>query len=175
MSRTGNIIKALAATAVLSVLSAANGHAQQSASKAARFVSLKASEVNLRKGPGTDYPIAWVFRRAGLPVKILREFEAWREVTDIDGTTGWVARTLLSNRRTAQIIGKPSAPGAAKPQEPLMSRPRDRAKAVALVEAGVIADVRACDGSWCQVSVGDFKGYIRQQKLWGVGKGEVLD
>ena len=32
-----------------------------------RFVSLKSDRVNLRSGPGTDYPTAWVYRRAGLP------------------------------------------------------------------------------------------------------------
>jgi SH3-like domain-containing protein len=36
-----------------------------------RFVSLKSDRVNLRQGPGTDYPTAWVFRRAGLPVEVI--------------------------------------------------------------------------------------------------------
>ncbi len=175
MDRTGIIVKALAMAAFFSALAAADAGAQSAAAKPPRFVSLKASEVNLRKGPGTEYPIAWVFRRAGLPVKILREYEAWREVTDIDGTKGWVVRTLLSNRRTAQIVGPKRATGAEAPQEPLLERPRARAKAVALVEAGVIADLHTCDGTWCEVSVGDFKGYLQQNKLWGVGIGEKLD
>jgi SH3-like domain-containing protein len=33
-----------------------------------RFASLKSDEVNVRKGPGHDHAIAWVFHRAGLPV-----------------------------------------------------------------------------------------------------------
>jgi SH3-like domain-containing protein len=140
-----------------------------------RFASLKASEVNLRKGPGLDYPIAWVFRRAGLPVKIVREFEAWREITDAEGTTGWVLRTLISGRRTAQVLPWELKKGEPRPQEPLSEWPGQGGRAIAPVEAGVIADIHTCDGNWCNVSVGDFKGYISQRKLWGVAKGEVLE
>jgi SH3-like domain-containing protein len=43
--------------------------------KSLRYVSLKSDRVYLRQGPGTDYPIAWVFQRAGLPVEVIREFE----------------------------------------------------------------------------------------------------
>src|SRR5262245_3148556 len=53
-----------------------------------RFVSLKSDRVNMRSGPGTEYPMQWVYRRAGLPVEVIREFEAWRQVRDADGTTG---------------------------------------------------------------------------------------
>ena len=150
------------------------GANNQSASNP-RFASLKASEVNLRKGPGLDYPIAWVFRRAGLPVKIIREFEAWREITDAEGTKGWVLRTLISGRRTAQVLPWELKKGEPRAQEPLSEWPGQGGRAIALVEAGVIADIHTCDGNWCNVSVGNFKGYISQRKLWGVAKGEVLD
>ena len=33
-----------------------------------RYVSLRADKVNVRRGPGLDYRIDWVFQRAGLPV-----------------------------------------------------------------------------------------------------------
>jgi SH3-like domain-containing protein len=51
---------------------------------------------------------------------------------------------------------------------------RETASLVAQVEAGVIANVRNCDGRWCLVGIGDFKGYIEQKKLWGVYEGEVI-
>ena len=72
--------------------------------KVLRYVSLKADRVFLRQGPGTDYPIAWVFQRAGLPVEVLREFEVWRQVRDAGGTVGWVHGSLLSGRRTALVL-----------------------------------------------------------------------
>ena len=35
-----------------------------------RFASLRSDEANVRSGPGTRYPIEWVFRRKGMPVEI---------------------------------------------------------------------------------------------------------
>jgi SH3-like domain-containing protein len=172
--------KALAATILLAATLASTGAApaaqrkEADATGEAAFGSLKASEVNLRKGPGTEYPIAWVFRRAGLPVKIIRQFEAWREISDADGTRGWVLRTLLSARRTVQITPWAVKKGQPRVQEQLIERPRSGSRTVALIEAGVIADVHSCSGSWCHVSVGSYSGFIEQGKLWGVAKNEVL-
>ena len=38
-----------------------------------RFVSLRASEVNLRAGPGIRYPIQWVYQRRNMPVEVIEE------------------------------------------------------------------------------------------------------
>lgn len=170
----GLLIVVGAAAAVAAIALCSIVEAQQTTTTP-RFASLRASEVNLRKGPGTDYPIAWVFRRAGLPVKIVREFESWREVVDAEGTTGWILRNLLSSRRTAQVLPWEVKPDQPRQQVPLRVLPRSGSRPVALVEAGVIADVHQCDGSWCHVVVGDFKGYIPQEMLWGVGKDEVVN
>ena len=34
-----------------------------------RYVSLRSSKINVRRGPGLDYRKDWVFKRAGWPVK----------------------------------------------------------------------------------------------------------
>jgi len=140
-----------------------------------RFVSLKSDRVNLRQGPGTEYPTAWVFRRAGLPVEVIKEFESWRQVRDAEGTTGWVLGSMLSGRRTAVIL--PWEVKAGQAQQTLAALRDDdseRAGAVAQVEAGVLASIITCDGRWCRVSVGGFRGYIEQTKLWGAYKDEVI-
>jgi SH3-like domain-containing protein len=140
-----------------------------------RFASLKADKVNLRQGPGTEYPTAWVFQRVGLPVEVINEFESWRQVRDSEGTTGWVLSTMLSGRRTAVILPweaksspTPAAPTALRDDDSAGARP------VAMVEAGVLASIITCDGAWCRVSVGGVRGYIEQTKLWGAYKGEVI-
>ncbi|MEO1205212.1 MAG: SH3 domain-containing protein [Pseudomonadota bacterium] len=143
--------------------------------KVPRYVSLKASRVNLRKGPGMDYPTAWVFRRAGLPVEVVREYARWREVRDAEGTTGWVSRSLLSARRTGQIAPWSIKAGQDVPQMTLRSRQSDTSRAVAIVEAGVIADLHACDGTWCRVSVASYRGFIRQKDIWGIYPDETFD
>jgi len=139
-----------------------------------RFVSLKADRVNLRTGPGTDYPTTWVFRRAGLPLEVVSEFEAWRQVRDSEGTTGWVLQSFLSGRRTALVVPWEVKPEKPPPQVPVRRSDSESARPVALVEAGVIANVHGCDGRWCSVSINDYRGYLPQKDLWGIYEGEVV-
>ena len=139
-----------------------------------RFVSLKADRINMRTGPGTDYPTQWVFRRAGLPVEVIREYESWRQVRDAEGTTGWVLASLLSGRRTALVMPWDVKRSVPPPQVAIKDDDSERAKDVALVEAGVIANIKLCDGRWCEVSVGDVRGYLEQKKLWGVYPNETV-
>lgn len=138
-----------------------------------RYVSLKSDRVHVRRGPGLDHKVLWVYRRAGLPVEIISEFEGWRQVRDSDGVTGWVLHTLISGRRTALVLPW-EIKGAARPIVDLRSDDRAQAAPVASVEAGVIANVRSCDTAWCYVSVGEFRGYVEQKKLWGVYAGERI-
>jgi len=139
-----------------------------------RFVSLKSDRVNLRKGPSTDYPTLWVYRRAGLPLEVVGEHEGWRQVRDAEGASGWVLQSMLSGRRTALVL-----PWEIKPEKPLpvvaiRTESRDGGEVIANVEAGTIANVRSCDGRWCHVVIGEFKGYLEQKKLWGVYEGESV-
>ena len=52
----------------------------QGRADAAQFVSLKSSKINMRVGPGDEFPISWVFLRAGLPMMLIAEFQQWRKV-----------------------------------------------------------------------------------------------
>ncbi len=139
-----------------------------------RFVSLKSDRVNLRNGPSTEYPTGWVFRRAGLPLEVIKEFEAWRQVRDAEGATGWVLQSLLSGRRTALILPWELKPGAAAPQVSIRVSEGENSSVVASVEAGVIANLHDCNGRWCRVTIDAYTGYIEQKKLWGVYEGETI-
>src|SRR5690606_41387164 len=72
-----------------------------------RFVSLRANEVNLRAGPGMQYPIEWVYRRPDLPVEVIDEFDNWRKLRDWEGTEGWVHSSMIQAKRTAQVLAMP--------------------------------------------------------------------
>ena len=164
------------------LLAPQDGRAQQrdQAEKVAlpRFYSLKSNPVNLRKGPGLQYPKTWVFRREGLPVEVLREHENWREVRDSDGALGWILRALVSQRRTALVTPwhlkqKPDA--AAGPElTTLHSSARLRSSTVARLEPGTLVSLKTCDRTWCHVSIGRFRGYVEQKRLWGVYPQEIV-
>lgn len=173
-----------AATAVLLALSAVSTAAAADDASARpktvsglalpRFVSLKSDRVNLRSGPGTEYPTAWVYRRAGLPLEVIKEFEAWRQVRDSDGAEGWVLQSFLSGRRTALVQPWDVKPDTASPNVAIHRADSESSAAVARVEAGVIANVHECDGRWCHVTVDDFRGYLEQKKLWGIYPSEIV-
>jgi len=135
-----------------------------------RFVSLKSDKVNVRKGPSTDQAIVWVFSRAGLPVEVIAESDNWRRVRDSEGADGWVFHSLLSARRTALVT--PWSKGDQR--VPLFSSNSTGSRAVAELQSGVLGNVLSCDGEWCNVSVDDYSGYVQQDKLWGVYKGEEV-
>ena len=61
-----------------------------------RFVTLKSDNVNMRAGPGTEYPVLWHYRKEGLPLRVEAEFGVWRKVVDHDGTTGWMHHSVVS-------------------------------------------------------------------------------
>src|ERR1700687_1013091 len=52
-----------------------------------RFASLRSDEVNVRTGPGTRYPVDWVFKRKAMPAEIVAEYESWRKIRDWAGGT----------------------------------------------------------------------------------------
>jgi SH3-like domain-containing protein len=135
-----------------------------------RFVSLKSDKVNVRKGPSTDQSIVWVFSRAGLPVEVIAESDNWRRVRDSEGADGWVFHSLLSARRT--VLVTPWSKG--EERVPLYNSNSTSSRAVAELQSGVLGSVLACDGEWCHVSVDDYSGYVQQDKLWGVYRGEEV-
>ena len=132
-----------------------------------RFASLKTDEVNLRTGPGLRYPIDWVYKRRDLPVQIEREFEVWRLVSDSDGVKGWVHQATLTGRRSFVVIGA---------ERVMRSSGSDSASAVAQLKPGVVGRLRACEANapWCQVQVGDYRGWLKRDAFWGAYPGEAV-
>lgn len=143
-----------------------------------RFVSLKADRVNVRKGPSTTHNVTWIFRRLGLPVEIIAESERWRRIRDAEGVDGWIFQSLLSGRRTALIMpwakSKESAPQDNPTSVSLYEKHSASANVIANMEPGVLVDIKDCDGDWCLVTIDGYRGWVEQDKLWGVYQGESV-
>lgn len=131
-----------------------------------RFVSLAASEVNMRAGPGTRYPVRWVLQRRGMPIKIVGEDDVWRRVVDYEGTEGWIHSSLLSSRRTVVVTGAT--------RELRRSASAD-ARVVLRAEPGVIGTLLNCTSGWCLVEIQDVRGWIERSSIWGVLDSEMAD
>ena len=132
-----------------------------------RFAALRTDEVNMRTGPGMRYPIEWRYQRRYLPVEIEREFDVWRLVQAPDGTRGWVHQATLTGRRSFVVQHHKAT---------IRAEPRDNARAVAILEPGVVGRIRSCaaKSDWCRVWVGDHSGYLRRQAFWGTLPHEAI-
>ena len=131
-----------------------------------RFASLRTKEVNLRTGPGTRFPIDWVFVRQGLPVEITAEYDIWRRVKDSQGTEGWVHKAELIGKRSALVTGS---------ARDLYRRDDPTTAVLAHLEVGSVGQLLGCSIEWCKVKFGGIKGYLRKTDFWGAYPNESFD
>jgi SH3-like domain-containing protein len=131
-----------------------------------RYVSLKAAEGNVRRGPSLTHRIDWVFKRRDMPLRVTAEHGHWRRVQDRDGAGGWVHYALLSGVRTVIVE---------QDMLPVRRRPADDAQIAATFELGVVARLGDCVPDWCRISAGGHRGWARKTHLWGVAPDELRD
>ena len=132
-----------------------------------RFVSIASDKARARSGPGLRYPIEWVYQRDGLPVEVVKEFENWRKILDIDGQGGWIHVSLLSGERTALVNTSSKVL--------LREAPLQDASGVAAVEPSLVVHLERCLQTWCRVRRADFSGWIERNYLWGIYEGEEIN
>jgi len=125
------------------------------------WASIKQKEAFGRAGPMASYRIDWVFRRQGLPVKVIKRYGAWRQIEDPDGWVGWMHSNMLSRNRTAIITGAVRA---------IRQAPQDSARLMWRVEPGVVGELGDCEKGWCEFSVEKHEGWVRDDQLWGGGE-----
>ena len=144
----------------------ASAPAAEDVRRVPRFVSLRSGEVNVRTGPGTRYPVEWVFTRKDIPVEITAEFDTWRRIRDWEGAEGWVHQSMLSGRRAVVVLGDIRS---------LRTAPDPGSPAMARLEPGVIGTLSRCRQQWCEVEVAGYDGWLARSEFWGVYPDETLE
>lgn len=133
-----------------------------------RMVSLRSSLVNARSGPGSRYPIEWVYKQKGAPVEITAEFELWRKIRDWEGSESWVHKAMLSGRRFVRVIKAG--------ENNIYAKPEENSRVIAKVEDGVVGEIDKCPAqeSMCLVKFDSVSGWLPRQVLFGIYKDEVI-
>jgi SH3-like domain-containing protein len=131
-----------------------------------RYVSLRSNQINLRSGPGMNFPIEWVYQRKHMPVEIIAEYDTWRKIRDWQGTVGWVHQSMLDGSRYVMITGS----------ERIMHQDAsDTSPVTALLEPGVIPQLLKCDGDWCRLEIQGYKGWVKREDFYGVYATEKVE
>ena len=139
------------------------------ARKTPYWASLAAGEVMMRTGPGRNFPAVWLYKRRNLPVKVVKLYRQktseWRRIQDPDGSEGWVQANLLSDRRTALVVGD---------TRPMRARPEPSAPILWRAEPGVVGSLSKCSNGWCSLDVNGRAGFVEAAHVYGVTPGEIL-
>lgn len=166
MTKTFRIILATAMGLCIGTAALAEARGKVTNLPIPRFVSLKAGEGNVRRGPSLSHRIDWVFKRRDMPLVVTAEYGHWRRVEDRDGQGGWVHYSLLSGVRTVIVAGDLT---------PLRMKPDANAPVAAYAEAGVVARLGDCSLDWCRITAGGRKGWTEKRALWGVMPEEIRE
>ncbi|MDE2914719.1 MAG: SH3 domain-containing protein [Paracoccaceae bacterium] len=155
-----------AATATDIVVAAADAVGPVTGYPLPRFVSMKSSIGNARRGPGFSYRVDWVFNHTGTPLLITAEHGHWRRVEDIDGMGGWMHFRLLSGIRT--VVHRES-------ETAIRDRPDNDGRVNAFADRGVISRLDRCTSDWCRIYGDGYSGWVLKEEIFGVFPDEAED
>ena len=121
------------------------------------FLSLKKNKVNVRYGPSFDSPIKYVYKKINLPIKQIDKKENWRRIIDFKNNSGWIHWSQL--KKVNSIIPLEN--------KLLFKKPSIFSEPLAKIKKGRVLVLDKCDGIWCKVKTGKFKGWIKTNDIWG--------
>ena len=122
------------------------------------FLSLKKDKVNVRYGPGFEYPIKYIYKKINLPIKQIDKKENFRRIIDLKNNSGWIHVSQL--KKINSIIPKED--------KILFNKPSNFSKPLAKIEKGRVLLIQNCNENWCKVKTGSFKGWIKVENTWGL-------
>ena len=122
------------------------------------FLSLKKNYVNVRYGPGFEYPIKYVYKKINLPIKQIDKKENFRRIIDLKNNSGWIHVSQL--KKVNSIIPKID--------KILFKKPTNFSEPLAKIEKGRVLLVHSCNDRWCNVKTENFSGWIKIENSWGL-------
>lgn len=120
------------------------------------FVSIGHNEANVRAGPGTQYPILWVYKQKGYPLEVLAKYQGWYKTRDAEGEEGWLYKTLISHKRTVMV-------SAGEPIK--FYKYASGAKPMYLLAPRVLLTLDECTETMCEVSYKKTTGWVDKTRL----------
>ena len=121
------------------------------------FLSLKKNKVNVRYGPGFDFPIKYIYKKINFPIKQIDEKENFRRIIDSKKNSGWIHLSQL--KKVNSVI--------ALEDKILFKKPSLFSKPIAKIKKGRLLVIHKCEVGWCKIKTENFKGWVDKINLWG--------
>ena len=115
--------------------------------------------MNVRYGPGFDFPVKYIYNKKNFPIKQIDTKENFRRIIDIKKNSGWIHISQL--KKVNSVI--------ALEDKVLFRKSSFFSKPIAKVKKGRLLVIQKCEGEWCRVKTDDFKGWVDRVNLWGGG------
>ncbi len=121
------------------------------------FLSLKNKKVNVRYGPGFDYPIKYIYKKKFLPVEVIDKKENFRRIIDLKKNSGWIHISQLKKGNSLIVIE----------DKILFSKSSKFSRPIVKLEKGRLLIVKKCKNNWCKIKTDKYKGWIDNNNVWG--------
>jgi SH3-like domain-containing protein len=125
----------------------------------AKMVSIAGDLVNMRSGPGKNYPVTWELGK-GYPLKVLKTKGNWIKVVDYENDSGWIYKKLV-NRKPHLIVKKKIIN--------IRSGPGKGYKIIRKAQNGVVFRTLERKEGWVKVKHEEENvvGWVKRSLLWG--------
>ena len=131
-----------------------------SANENSYYLVLKNNEVNVRYGPGFDYPVKYVYKKKNLPVKQIDEKENFKRIIDLKNNSGWIHVSQLKKANSIIVLEN----------KILFQKASNFSKPIARLEKGRLLVIKKCEKSWCNIKTENYSGWIKTDNVWGAIK-----
>jgi SH3-like domain-containing protein len=155
------MIKFLPTSFAFILLFCGNSFAEPTIQETNYFASLRASETNVRSGPGQSYPIKFTYKIKSIPVRVINEYDNWSEIEDYEKQTGWINQSLLTKKRTLMVR-------ISKDFTDMHNKDNESSRIIYHLENNVIGEYLKCLENWCGVKINNKKGWVLKADLFGV-------
>ncbi len=124
----------------------------------ADYVSVKADNVNVRTGAGTNYEVSMELFE-GYPLKVMSTQGEWLKIVDFENDSGWIHKSLVDDGTTVIVNGNKSVN--------MRAEPSTNSTIIATVDRGVVLTKLETQGKWLKLkhSTG-LIGWIYKPLLW---------
>ena len=121
------------------------------------FLMLKNNKVNVRYGPGFDYPIKYIYKKKNLPIKVIDKKENFRRIIDFKNNSGWIHTSQLKKAKSFILLE----------DQLLFSKPTKYSKPMLKIAKGRLLLIKKCKKNWCRVKTEEYMGWLKVENIWG--------